>query len=474
MSRTTIAICAALLAIPAAPLQAQAPATGGVRLPPFEQHALANGTVLVLMEKRDTPLVSLRAVLRGGSLGDPAGKEGSAALLAELLQKGAGKRDAAAFAEAIEGAGGELETSAQTENLALGASFLARDVDLMIELVADALLRPRLDPQEFSRVRTLAIQSVTAAKDGDPRQLIETYGDAWLFRGHPYGRPSEGSEKSLESISLDDLEAYYQAQCGGDRLIITVVGDIHAAETRQKLEAAFGGWRKAGTPVPRATATAKVAGRRVLLVDKPGATQSYFWLGNVGARRTDPARSAQTLANTVFGGRFTSMLNTELRVRSGLSYSAASGFVRLTEPGAFLITSFTQTDKTGAAIDLALATLDRLHAAGIDAEALASARGYVLGQFPPTIETNGQLATRLADIVFFGLDRRDVDEFAQRVNAVDADAVRAAIERDFPRSADLAMVVIGDAAEIRAAVAKYGTVTEMKITDPSFTPPGPN
>jgi zinc protease len=168
------------------------------------------------------------------------------------------------------------------------------------------------------------------------------------------------------------------------------------------------------------------------------------------------------------------MLNTELRVRSGLSYSAGSSFVRFTEPGPFLITSYTQTDKTAEAIDLALATLDRLHTAGVDAEALASARGYVLGQFPPTIETNGQLATRLADIAFFGLDRRDVDEFAKRVAAVDADAVRAAIERDFPRSADLAMVVIGDAAEIREAVAKYGPVTEMKITDPSFTPPGAN
>lgn len=472
MTRTPIAICAALLAALLTPVQAQAPATGAVRLPPFEQHTLANGAVLVLMEKRDTPLVSLRAVLRGGSLGDPAGKEGSAALLAELLQKGAGTRDAAAFAEAIESAGGELETSAQTESLGLGASFLARDVDLMIELVADALLRPRLDPQEFTRARTLAIQSVTAAKDGDPRQLIETYGDAWLFRGHPYGRPPEGSEKSLESILLDDLKAYYQAQCGGDRLIITVVGDLRAAETRQKLETAFGGWRKTGAPVPRATAMAKVAGRRVLLVDKPGATQSYFWLGNVGARRTDPARAAQTIANTVFGGSFTSMLNTELRVRSGLSYSAASGFVRFTEPGPFQITSYAQTDKTGAAIDLALATLDRVHAAGIGAEAIASARGYVLGQFPPTIETNGQLANRLADIVFFGLGRRDVDEFAQRVAAVDENAVRATLDRDFPRSTDLAMVVIGDAAEIRDTVAKYGPLTEMKLTEPSFTPSG--
>ena len=153
MSRAALLVGVALVATFASQSHAQSSAGGGVRLPPFEQHTLANGVVLVLMEKHDTPLVSMRALLRGGSLGDPAGKEGSAALLAELLQKGAGKRDAVTFADAIESAGGELAASAETESLAVGASFLARDVDLMVELVADALLRPRLDAQEFAKAR---------------------------------------------------------------------------------------------------------------------------------------------------------------------------------------------------------------------------------------------------------------------------------------------------------------------------------
>ena len=116
----------------------------------------------------------------------------------------------------------------------------------------------------------------------------------------------------------------------------------------------------------------------------------------------------------------------------------------------------------------------RLHTEGVDADALASAKNYLLGQFPTAIETNGQLATRLADIVFFGLDRSDVDEYAARVKAVDSAAVAAVIERDFPKSGDLAMVVIADGAEIREALRKYGPVTEMKITDPTFAPPAAN
>ena len=156
--------------------------------------------------------------VRGGALGDPAGKEGTAALFAELMQKGAGARSAEQFAEAIENVGGELGAGAGLESLSIGATFLARDVDLMLELVADALLRPQLSAEEFAKSRTRAVQSIVAAKDSDPRNLIGTYGEAWLFGGHPYGRPVSGSEASLPQITLDDLKQFYMTQVGGDRL----------------------------------------------------------------------------------------------------------------------------------------------------------------------------------------------------------------------------------------------------------------
>jgi predicted Zn-dependent peptidase len=415
-------------------------------------------------------MIAMTVVARGGSLADAPGREGTASLLADLIQKGAGSRDAAQFAEAIEGAGGSLSAGAGAESLVASASFLARDTGLMIELVSDALLRPRLDPAEFEKARTLAIQSIAAAKDADPYPLLGDYGDAWLFRGHPFGRPVDGSEESLAAVTLDDVRRHYRDQLRGDRLVITVVGDFDPQDVTARLVAAFGSLPRAASAAPVVKSAPRVEGRRVLLVDKPGATQTYFWLGNVGASRTDPERTAQSVVNTVFGGRFTSMLNTELRIKSGLTYGARSSFDRLSQPGAFSITSFTATDTTTQAIDLALATLDRLHADGLDDATLQSARTYLQGQFPPTIETNGQLAGRLAELLFYGLGSDDVDEFAARVAAVDGPAVRAVIDRSFPRSRDLAVVLIGDAARIRDAARKLGPVTEMKITDPRFAP----
>jgi predicted Zn-dependent peptidase len=443
---------------------------GGVELPAFERFALPNGAEVALMEKHDTPLISVTAVVRGGALADPPGKEGTASLFVDLTQKGAGKRDAAQFAGAIESSGGELTADAGAESLSVSASFLAKDADLMLELVGDALMRPRLDSAEFEKVRTRAIQSIAAAKDSDPSTLIGDYGDAWLFRGHPYGRPVGGEEASLQAVALDDVQRYFSEQVNGDRLILAVVGDFNAAGMKRKLEAGFGRWRKGTITVPSARPAQRVEERRVLLVDKPGATQTYFWLGNVGASRTDPARTAQSLVNTVLGGRYTSMLNTELRLKGGLTYGISSNFDRLSQPGAFRITSFTQSEKTNEAIDMTLAILDRLRADGLDASTVASAKAYMLGQFPPTLETNGQLAGRLADMLFHGLGPEDVNEYAARVTSVNDGAVRAAIDGAFPRSTNLAVVLIGDAALIRDRVKKYGPVTEMKMTDPRFAP----
>jgi predicted Zn-dependent peptidase len=468
-NRFAVAVTAAACALLLGALPARAE-PGDVRLPTAERIVLENGATVLLVPRRDTPLISLVAQLRGGALGDPAGKDGTAQLFTSLIQKGAGTRDAASFAEAIESAGGELGAAAGVEHLTVAADFLSVDAGLMVELVSDVLLRPRLDPAEFTKARELAVQSITAAKDGDPSGLIDDYGSAWLFRGHAYGRPSGGSERSLATIELEDLRRYYADHVGADRLFIVAVGDFEPADMRRRLETAFGGWRKAAQAAPVAAPTARVGERRVLLVDRPGSTQTYFWLGDRGAMRSDPARTAQSLVNTVFGGRYTSMLNTELRAKSGLTYGASSGFERLSQPGSFRISSFTQTDKTGEALDLALATLARLHEEGLDAQALESAKRYTLGQFPPTLETNGQLAGRLAEIERLGLGVDDVDGFAARVRSADAAAIRSAIDTSFPQPDRLAIVLIGDAAKIRDTARRFGPVTEMKLSDPSFAP----
>jgi predicted Zn-dependent peptidase len=449
-----------------------AKAGGGVHVPAHERFVLDNGIKLIILPRRDVPLVAFNAVLRGGSLGDQAAKPGVASLLAGLLEKGAGKRDAFAFADAVEGVGGSFSAGANAESISVRGQFLARDQRLMLELLADALLRPRFEKEELDVLRARHIEMIKAAKDADPSELIGLYGRSFLFHGHPYGRPVIGSETSLASITQQDVLAYYTANFGADRLTLVFAGDVDPAWLRRIVGKLFGGWRKVGTSVPYLPTARRMQDREVLLIDSPGSVQSHFWVGNVGVDRRYPRRAALDLVNTLYGGRFTSIINTELRIKSGLSYGARSGFARGTVAGEFAIHSFAETENTGKALDLTLQTLQHLKRDGVTAEMLESARAYVLGQYPLNFETAADWAAALGEIELYELGPEYIDNYGPSLRNVTLQDTREVIDEAFPAPDAVAIVLVGDAAKIREQVAGYGTITDMTLTQPAFDPAG--
>jgi predicted Zn-dependent peptidase len=444
----------------------------GVKVPPFERVQLPNGAVVLLTERHDVPLIAFTAVVRGGAVSDPAGESGMASLLAGLLQKGAGSRDAVQFAETVASVGGQIDAAASTESIRVSGSFLARDQQLMVELLADLLQRPRLEQAQFDSLRARQIEFIRAAKESDLAALIPIYGESYLFAGHPYGRSVDGSERSLAAIKHADLQRYYQEQVGADRLIVAVAGDFKTAQMKPRISRAFSGWRKASAALPPIPKAERAASRRVLLVDAPESVQSYFWAGTVAVPRSDPRRPALDVTNTLFGGRFTSMLNTELRVRTGLSYGASSNFDRLAQTGHWAMSSFTKTQTTVEAIDLALATLAKLHESGLEPAMLESGKSYVQGQFPLALETSAQWAAQLATLEFYGLDRHYIDDYSAQLAAVTPADARKVIDEVYPPGTSLALVVVGNAAAIREGLRKYGPITEMKLADPTFAAKG--
>lgn len=442
----------------------------GISLPPAERIVLDNGAVLILNEKRDVPLIGVQAMLAGGSVTDPSGKAGLSSLVAGLLEKGAGDRNAAEFAEAIDSVGGRLSAHGGLEHLSVGGDFLARDAEVMVGLLADMLLRPALDPAEFEKLRERRINLLLAEKDSNPGGLAPVYAHAMLFADHPYGTPVDGSESSLAAIGHDDILDYYKKHVGADRLVVAVSGDFDANRMAERLTAAFGDWRRAAEPLPDLSPAERKPGGRVLLIDKPGATQTWFWIGNVGVSRSYPERAALDIANTLFGGRFTSMLNTALRVETGLTYGAHSVLVRPSMPGSVAIDSYTRTEATTEAIDLALDVLDRFRDQIPSRALVTSAKNYVLGQFPMRLETARQLAAQLATIEATGLTRAWIEDYDEAVAAVRAPDIADVASAVYPNRSDTVFVLIGDAESIRDAVAKYGSVTEMSITEPTFRP----
>lgn len=434
----------------------------GMKLPETRTVSLDNGMKVLLVEKHDVPLIAFHGRIRGGEIADEADKTGAASITADLLTKGAGKRSASAFSEAVDSVGGNFDTGSDTEALIVRGEFMARDQKLMLELLADVLMRPAFDGAEFEKLRKRSIDQIASAKDNNPGNVIGAYFAAALYGNHAYGRSA--SETSLATITRDDVTAFFASQVGADRAVFAFVGDFDAKKMEKAIRDAFSGWRKAGAPLKTAPALTRVEGRRVLLVDKPDATQTYFRFGNVGVARNYPDRVVLDMVNTAFGGRFTSMLNSELRIRTGLTYGARSVRAEEASGGSLSVYSFTKTESTKEAIDLALDVLGRLHEKGIDEQTLASIKAYVKGQYPPDLETGTQIAAKLTEIEMYGLGRGEVDEFEKNVESASDKDIKKVIESVYP-SDDLVFVLIGNADAIRETAKSYGEVTEMKITD---------
>ena len=198
------AVSLLICAFCAGPVMAQ-----GITLPDVGRLEFENGVVVILLEKEDVPLIGVEAIIKGGAISDPVGLDGMANLLAGILTKGAGERSAAEFADAIDSAGGQLSAVADSESINISAEFMARDADLMIELLADMLRRPTLDAEEIRKLRDRSIDEIRADKDGNASALRATYGSAFLFGEHPYARPLGGSEESLANVTVEDVREYY-------------------------------------------------------------------------------------------------------------------------------------------------------------------------------------------------------------------------------------------------------------------------
>jgi zinc protease len=432
-----------------------------LKLPPYSRVMLSNGITALLMEQHEVPIVSFSILITAGSVEDPAGKEGLASLTAELLRRGTKSRSAEQIASELDFLGGGLDFAAGLDFSAGGAEFLSKDTSAGLALLTDVLFQANFPKEEVDKRIQQRVDELKSLKD-EPQSVLTNYFHAFLFGDHPYGRSIDGDEATNAKLTREEAIHFYQEHYVPNQIRIAAVGDFTMSEMVQLLQKTVGAPIRTSHSTPaKVVVPEPIHGRKLLLVDKPDATQSFYVIGNVGISRTNADRVPIQLVNTLFGGRFTSMLNDELRVSSGLTYGAHSQFGRYRQPGPFSISSFTQNSNTVRAIDMTLDVLKKLHVSGLSNEQLKSAQAYIKGQFPPQIETTDHLASLLTQLDFFGLDEREINEFFNRIDAVTLADCKRVIDQYFP-SEDLVFTVIGKASEIGDSLKKYAPTVEKK------------
>ena len=444
------------------------PAQADYTLPQYQKLQLDNGITVYLLEQKEVPLIDATVVFNAGATLDNE-LQGLATLTTENMLFGAGELDKKAFEEKLEFVGAEFSTTTAFDFSRIEASFAKKDQQEILQLLASVILDPAFSEEEFKKHKTRYLSNLKRQKES-PRRVIDNYFNQLVFEGHPYSNAIDGNTSSIAEITLTDVKNFYKRWFRPENAAIILVGDFDTDVMQKQLEARFGDWRASGAKPQRPEMpTLKPAQKaRVMLVNKEDARESTFRIGGPGIARSNPDYVAISVINTVLGARFTSWLNDELRVNSGLTYGAGSRFVALKDSGKFYISTFTASETTEATLDLALKTYSRLWKQGIDAKTLESAKAYVKGRFPPRYETSAQLARLLADMFVYGFDENFINNFQNNVDKLNVETSKALIAKYFPQK-HLQLAVIGKSADIKELLGKYGEIIEVEINTPGFS-----
>ena len=457
---------AALLVV-AAPLAAQEPfpprppkpdRLRPVQFPPFNELALPNGMTLLLVENHEQPTLSLSLSFRAGSAFDPAGKEGVAAFVAELLTKGTPARNADQIAAAIEGVGGSIGASAGDDFLTASVDVLSDHADLAFSLLGDVTRRATFPEQELELARTRYL-SALEVELSQPQNVAARTFQQEIYGRHPYGRNT--SAAAYKAITRDDVVAFAGRRLRPGGALLVVAGDITLPRARELAMQAFGGWSGAAPPAPAFPAPPPKRGTDILLVNRPGSVQSNIVIGNTTFLPTDTTYYAARLATQVLGGGSDSRLFTILREQKSWTYGSYAALRRNRGIGFWQATFEGRTEVTDSALTELLHQIDRIRTEAIPDSELAAAKGFLVGSFPLTIETPRQIAQVVSTARLFGLGPDYVQRYRERLSRVSAVRARAAAQRVIHRNA-LAIVVVGDA---KALYEKLKPIAPVRLVD---------
>ncbi len=407
---------------------------------PITEIVSPQGVTAWLVEDHSVPVISLQFAFRGGMALDPAGKAGLANLVASTLDEGAGDLDSDAFNAALEDDSIYLSYSASRDEFRGAVKTLTVNKDQAFDLLTLSLAQPRFDADDVTRVKQQIISDIRNNLS-DPGWIgYRTLNDI-IYAGHPYNQPGQGTIKSVETLQPADLRKFVNARLARDQLLVTVAGDITAAELAPLLDGIFGKLPAKAAPFTVADADIKGVGKNYVV--NRALPQTRIILVAKTIARSDPDWYAATVMNYVLGGGgFNSRLMQEVREKRGLTYGVDSQIQHYDHANIMLVSASTNNDSAAKAVDLIKQEYRTMAAGGITADELKDAQTYLTGALPLALTSTDKIADFLMQIRLEGLGRDYPAERLQKLQAVtQADVARVA--KRLLNDKDLTLIAVG-------------------------------
>jgi predicted Zn-dependent peptidase len=445
------------------PLPKELPPYGQERplpVPSIVNVGMDNGLTVWVVPRAGFPKVTAILAVRGGTAADPEKLAGTADVLADVVKEGTTSRSSRQIAEELQAVGGEISTHASNDALYVSVDGLAPGTAKVLEILADVARNAAFPRNEVELAKANALQGLLAQESTPEFSVDKAFGNA-VFGAHPY-RTVAPTKEAVEALTPQTLMEQYRRRFRPDRALLVVVGEVDAQRTGETIKRVFGTWKGQGDTAP-ATPPAPAGGTaQVLVVDRPGSVQSEIRVGRATVKVTDPEYFPEIVANTIFGGAFSSRLVENIREDKGYTYSPSSRVSAYEEGGMLRIRAAVRNDVTAGTLLEIFYELDRMGATLPTEDEVARAKRYQSGLFLLRNSTQGALASTLATNWVNGLPPAALAEFVPKVNAVSAEQVRE-VGRKLFTSRSQTVVIGGDAKKIAAEVAQFG---ETKPANP--------
>lgn len=438
-------------------------------MPTFERTQLSNGLKVVLAQRHDNPQVLVDLIVDSGHASDALSTPGTASLAMSVLDEGTQKHNSLELTDELALLGAQLRTTSGLDNVYVSLEALKKTLDPSLELFADVILRPTFPESDFKRLQQLQLDAIRREKLSPISAALRVFPQYLYGAQHPYGNPYSGSgtEDTVASLTVDKLKAFHATWFKPSNATIVVVGDTTLAEIKPKLERLFGSWKDGKVPAKTVPQVKLAQKPRLILIDKPGSSQSVIMTGHVAPPTNNPQGPAIDVMNAALGGMFTSRINMNLREEKHWTYGARSLFLDAVHQRPFITYAAVQADKTSESMAEILKELkDLVGTRPLNNDELGKAKANLTLELPGSRETLGAISNDINRVVTYGLPDSYVTDYPTKVEGLSSEAITDAAKSVIhPQS--LTWVVVGDLSKVREHIEKLQMTDNIEVVQMS-------
>lgn len=439
--------------------------------PRAERVVLPNGIILYLLEDHELPMVTLSAMIRTGSIYEPADKLGLASLTGTVMRTGGtASRSGDELDEELEFVGAELGSGIGLDAGSASLNVLTKDVDRGISLFAEMLMRPAFAPEKLDLAKKQTIEGIRRRNDSPGSIASREFSKLLYGPDHPYGR--ESTEATVNAITRDDVVAFHQRYYHPNTTMIAATGDFNRAEFVAVLTKAFEAWKPEQLTWPAVPPVKDRSGSPVNYVRRE-VTQTQVRMGHLAITQADPDFFAFSLLDDILGGQaFSSRLFQEVRTKSGLAYTVGSALLAgRFDRGTFFLYAQTKAGSTAQAISAMRAEFERIRTTPVSPKELDDAKQAFLNSFVFSFSSPAQIVNRQMSLEYYGLPADFLERFRANIEKVTVKDLARVAKRHLAPSR-LVILAVGDERTFDKPLSTFGRVRTMSIDQPtaSFQP----